>query len=108
VLGADPSGVKQFLAGTGSGQLADGEVGDSQLNSPIRGQGIDDGGAEAALGMVVLDEYQPSPRRGGGRLKGGEGSSSRYLPARATPTASGSPCPRDPVATSTHGSTGVG
>ena len=31
-----------------------------------------------------------------------------YRPARATPTPSGSPCPSEPVATSTHGSTGVG
>ena len=36
------------------------------------------------------------------------GSSSRYLPASATPTASGSPWPSEPVATSTQGSTGVG
>ena len=36
------------------------------------------------------------------------GSSSRYRPARATPTPSGSPWPSEPVATSTHGSTGVG
>src|SRR5258708_26427011 len=36
------------------------------------------------------------------------GRRSRYLPASATPTPSGSPWPSDPVATSTHGSTGVG
>ena len=36
------------------------------------------------------------------------GSRSRYLPASATPTPSGRPWPSDPVATSTHGSTGVG
>lgn len=37
-----------------------------------------------------------------------KGSSSRYRPARAMPTASGRPWPNDPVATSTQGSTGVG
>ena len=36
------------------------------------------------------------------------GNSSRYRPARATPTPSGSPWPSEPVATSTHGNTGVG
>src|SRR5438876_10373703 len=36
------------------------------------------------------------------------GSLSRYLPARAMPTPTASPCPNDPVATSTHGRTGVG
>ena len=36
------------------------------------------------------------------------GSLSRYLPASATPTAIGSPWPREPVATSTQGSSGVG
>ena len=36
------------------------------------------------------------------------GSRSRYRPARATPTPSGSPWPSEPVATSTQGSAGVG
>ena len=36
------------------------------------------------------------------------GSRSRFLPARATPTAIGSPWPSEPVATSTHGISGSG
>ena len=36
------------------------------------------------------------------------GSRSSFLPASAMPTPNGSPCPSDPVATSTHGMTGVG
>ena len=36
------------------------------------------------------------------------GSRSSFLPASATPTAIGSPCPSEPVATSTHGIFGVG
>ena len=36
------------------------------------------------------------------------GSRSRRLPAIATPTLIGSPWPSEPVATSTHGRTGVG
>ena len=36
------------------------------------------------------------------------GRRSSRLPARATPTAMGRPWPSEPVATSTHGSTGVG
>ena len=36
------------------------------------------------------------------------GSRSSFLPASARPTPIGSPCPSDPVATSTHGRTGVG
>ena len=36
------------------------------------------------------------------------GSRSRRLAASATPTAMGRPWPSDPVATSTHGRTGVG
>jgi hypothetical protein len=36
------------------------------------------------------------------------GMRSSFRPARATPTEIGSPCPSEPVATSTHGSTGVG
>ena len=36
------------------------------------------------------------------------GSRSSRLPASATPTEIGSPCPSEPVATSTHGIFGVG
>ena len=36
------------------------------------------------------------------------GALSTRFPASATPTAMGSPWPREPVATSTQGSTGVG
>ena len=36
------------------------------------------------------------------------GSLSSCLPASAIPTPIGRPCPSEPVATSTHGSTGVG
>src|SRR5256886_16521189 len=36
------------------------------------------------------------------------GSLSRYWPASATPTPIGRPWPSEPVATSTHGMTGVG
>ena len=47
---------------------------------------------DRALGHLAVTAQDPDPER----------SSSRYLPASATPTASGSPWPSEPVATSTR------
>jgi len=74
VGGADAGRVEEFLAGAGAGHLADGQVGDGQVGAALAGQGVQDRGAEAAFGVVVLgDDQAPAGGRGGGAERGGVG-----------------------------------
>ena len=84
VGGVDAGGGEEFGGGAGAGHLADGEVGDGQVGdgqvgAAGAGQGVQDRGAEAALGVVVLGDDQPSAGGRGGRGGRGERSGVRRL-----------------------------
>src|SRR5580693_6495289 len=71
VGGVDAGGAGELGGGAGAGHLADGQVGDGQIDAAGTGQGVEDRGAEAALGVVVLGDDQPAAGGRGGRGKGG-------------------------------------
>jgi hypothetical protein len=74
VGGVDAGGAEELGGGAGAGHLADGQVGDGQVGAADAGQGVDDGGAEAALRVVVLGDDQPAAGGRGGRgERGGVG-----------------------------------
>src|SRR5580700_5016310 len=74
VGGVDAGGAEELGGGTGAGHLADGQVGDGQVGPAGAGQGVEDRGAETALGVVVLGDHQPSAGGPGGRgERGGVG-----------------------------------
>ena len=55
-----PDAARSSCAGARAGYLAHGEVGDGQVDAAVAGQGVQDGGAEAAFGVVVLRDHQPA------------------------------------------------
>ena len=84
-----------------------------QAQTALKGKGIDPGPIDGTHGprtSAALRNYQKSENiKVTGRLD--SETSSRLIgrtSSSATPTPSGNPWPSDPVATSTHGSTGVG
>ncbi len=71
VGGVDAGGAEELGGGAGAGHLTDGQVGDGQVGAAGLGQGVDDRGPQAALGVVVLGDDQPSAGGRGGRGEGG-------------------------------------
>src|SRR5579863_8824166 len=62
VPGADAGRVEQFLAGPRPGQLGNCQVPHGQVGTACAGQRVDDSGAEAALGVMILGDHQPAAR----------------------------------------------
>ena len=74
VGGVDAGGAEKFGRRAGAGHLTDGQVGDGQVGAAGAGQGVQDRGAEATFGVVVLGDDQPAAGgRGGGDERGGVG-----------------------------------
>ena len=61
-VGVDAGLGEQLRGGTRARHLADGQVGYRQLGAPGAGQGVDDGGTDAAFRVVVLGD-RPGARR---------------------------------------------